>query len=273
MKTTVALIKHKNPELAVQKVLEIIDIPHLISPDEKILIKPNYLCAKHPSTGVTTDTRVISAIIQFVKKCGVTNIVVADGGWSDTDRTFDVVGIRELANRVGVKLVDLNNDERVTIQIPGAAVLKDVYIAKTVLECDSIINVAKLKIHVFATVTLSIKNLMGVMLPKIMMHTNLDEKLVDLASLIKPTLNIIDGTVGCERSEYSGDPVPMDVIIGGRDIVAVDVVGSLVMGVNPHKVGYLPLAAKRGIGTMNLEDIEVIGEKIEHVKKRFRHRV
>ena len=86
------------------------------------------------------------------------------------------------------------------------------------------INVPKLKIHGSAKVTLSIKNLMGAILPKSIMHNRLDEKLVDLTSFLRPKLSIIDGTVGCERNELSGNPVPMDVIIGGRDIVAVDVV-------------------------------------------------
>jgi uncharacterized protein (DUF362 family) len=102
------------------------------------------------------------------------------------------------------------------------------------------------------------------------MHTQLDEKLTDLASFLKPKLNIIDGTVGCEGNEYSGTPVPMDVIIGGNDIVAVDVVGSLVMCVDPHEVGYLSLAAKRGIGIMDLNNVKIVGETIEHVRKRFK---
>lgn len=78
------------------------------------------------------------------------------------------------------------------------------------------------------------------------MHDRLDEKLVDLASFLKPKLTVIDGTVGCERNELSGGPVRMDLIIGGADIVAVDTVGSLVMGVDPGEVGYIKLASERG---------------------------
>lgn len=269
MRASVAIVRNKNPALAVKKVLELVDAKTLISSDDRVLIKPNYLCAKHPSTGVTTDTRVVSTIIEFVKGCGVGDIVVGDGGWSDTDSVFNVVGIRDVAKREGVKLVDLNDDEKVRIKISRATVLKEVDIAKTVLEYDSIINVPKLKIHRLAKVTLSIKNLMGAILPKSIMHNRIDEKLVDLASLLKPKLNIIDGTVGCEKNEYSGNPVPMDVIIGGRDIVSVDVVGSLTMGIDPTEVEYIKLAAKRGIGTMDLREIEIIGEKIANVRKRF----
>lgn len=270
MASKVALIKNVNPEVAVEKVLKLINAGNYISGSDRILIKPNYLSAKHPSTGVTTDTRVISTIIKFVKYYGVKKIVVGDGGWSDTDRVFDVVGIREVAKREGVKLVDLNDDERVRVRIPGASALKEVDLAKAVLECDTIINVPKLKIHGFAKVTLGIKNLMGAILPKSIMHDRLDEKLVDLASFLKPKLTIIDGTVGCEGNELSGEPVKMDLIIGGMDIVAVDTIGSLVMGVDPTEVGYIKLASERGLGTMDLREIEVVGEKIEEVKRNFR---
>ena len=133
MRTDVALVRNKDPSLAVKRVLEIVDAKSLISRGERVLIKPNYLVAKHPSTGVTTDTRVVSTLIEFVKGCGASDIVVGDGGWADTDRVFDAVGIRDVAKREGVKLVDLNDDERVRVKIPGATALKEVDIAKTVL--------------------------------------------------------------------------------------------------------------------------------------------
>ena len=97
MVSKVALIRDVRPERAVKRVLELIDAGSYVSKGDRVLIKPNYLSAKHPSTGVTTDTRVVSAIIRFVKECGVGDIVVSDGGWSDTDQVFDVVGVREVA--------------------------------------------------------------------------------------------------------------------------------------------------------------------------------
>ena len=64
-----------------------------------MLIKPNYVRAKHPSTGITTDSRVIESLIEFVKNIGVKDIVVGEGGTGDTDRAFDIVGIRNVTAR------------------------------------------------------------------------------------------------------------------------------------------------------------------------------
>ncbi len=265
----VGLIRNRDPYQAVQQVLEIVQAKSLLQPTDKVLIKPNYLSSKHPSTGITTDTRVVWSIIRFVKRCGVSDIVVGDGGLSDTEKVFDVVGIREVAEKEGIPLIDLNRDKRVKVHIPGATALKEVAIAQTVLEYPVIINVPKLKIHHMAKVTLGIKNLMGAITPKSIIHKRLDEKLADLASFLRPRLTIVDGSVGCEKDELSGNPVTMDVVIGGQDIVAVDVVGSLVMGVDPREVGYIGLAAKKGIGIMNLREIQVIGDEIEAVRKHF----
>jgi len=81
---------------------------------------------------------------------------------------------------------------------------------------------------------------------------------------------VVDGLIGAEVDETSGNPVKMDLVIAGRDMVAVDAVAAAVMGISPHKVKYLRLAEERGLGVSNLEEIEVFGEKIEEVMKRFR---
>ena len=116
------------------------------------------------------------------------------------------------------------------------------------------------------------KNLMGLILPKSIMHDRINEKIVDLASLFKDKvkLNVVDGLVGAEEDEVHGSPVRMDLIIAGEDMVAVDSVATAVMGIDPGKVKYLRLAEERGLGISNLDDIEVVGEDIERVKRKFK---
>jgi len=266
----VAIVKGQSPKLMVKRSLELIGANELVASKDRVLIKPNYICAKHPSTGVTTDSEVVEALIEFLKERGCREITVGDGGSGDTDRVFDVVGIRQVAARHGVRLVDLNGDERVEVSVPNALALHKVSIAKTVLESTCIINVPKLKVHHMALVTLCIKNLMGAVLPKSIIHSQLDERLADLASLIRPRFNLIDGIIGSELDEEDGKPVRMDLLISGRDIVATDAVGSAVMGIDPKRVRYLSLAEGKGVGTGDLTKIEILGRPIEKVKKRFR---
>ena len=266
----VAIVKGQSPKAMVRRSLELMGANGLMASTDRVLIKPNYICAKHPSTGVTTDSRIVEALIEFVKESGCREITVGDGGSGDTDRVFDVVGIRQIAARHGVRLIDLNDDETVEVSIPNALALPKVSIAKTVLESTCIINVPKLKVHHMALVTLCIKNLMGAVLPKSIIHGQLNERLADLASLIRPRINIIEGIIGSELHEEDGEPVRMDLLISGRDIVATDAVGSAVMGVDPRRVRYLSMAEGKGVGTGDLAKIEILGEPIEKVRRSFR---
>jgi len=272
MKVSVAVVKGEDPHEMLEKALGLIGAERLISWEDAVLIKPNYVVAKHPSTGITTDSRIIDGLIKFVKDLGVENIIVGEGGAGDTERAFDVVGIREVVKRWGVKLVNLNSDNRINVRAPHALALREVGIAETALKSTCIINVPKLKVHHMALVTLCMKNLMGLILPKSIMHDRINEKIVDLASLFKDKvkLNVVDGLVGAEEDEVHGSPVRMDLIIAGEDMVAVDSVATAVMGIDPGKVKYLRLAEERGLGISNLDDIEVVGEDIERVKRRFK---
>jgi len=270
--TSVAIVKGKEPPAMIDRALDLIGARGLVGPEDRVLIKPNYVAARQPSTGVTTDSGIVESIIGFVKRSGAREIVVGEGGSGDTERAFDVVGIRDVVDRQGVRLVDLNRDSRISVAVPEPLALREVGIARTALECTCIINVPKLKVHHMALVTLCMKNLMGLILPKNIMHSQLNEKIVDLASLFKDRvrLNIVDGLVGAEVDETSGSPIRMDVVIAGQDMVAVDTVAAAVMGIDPGRVRYLRLAGERGLGVSDLTEIKVLGESIEGVRRQFK---
>lgn len=267
---TVAIIKGDNPVNMVIEALEMIKADGAFRADERILVKPNYIDASHPSTGVTTDARVVEGIVKFLKEKGLNNIVIGEGsGLSDTMRAFKTAGIDKVASRWKVDLMDLNDDEYVIADVPSPLALKTVRIAKTALN-SAIISVPKLKLHRMAGVTLSLKNMMGVVSPKGQIHRSLSKKIADLVSLVKPRLAVIDGIIGGEGHELAKKPVEMNLVIAGLDPVAVDTVGAAVMDFNPKKAEHLTLAAKKGLGICDLDKIRVLGEPIEKVKKRFK---
>jgi len=127
-----------------------------------------------------------------------------------------------------------------------------------------------LKPHREAVVTLSLKNMMGALASKGTMHIGLLSKnIVDLASVLKPSLAVIDGIIASEGDELSGNPIEMNLVIAGTDPVAVDAVGAAVMGIPPNEVKHLVLAEKKGLGTSNLNKITILGETIKKVKRKF----
>lgn len=268
--TRVAIVKGRNPQGMTVEALEMADARDALSENRPVLIKPNYINARHPSTGITTDGRVIEGVVGFLKQHGVEGIVIGEGsGHSDTFTAFRNAGVDALAERWGVKLVDLNKDEFIEVHPPTPLALKRVKIAKTALE-SVIISVPKLKLHRMTGVTLSIKNMMGTMTPKGSMHRNLRKNIADLASIAKPSIAVIDGIIAGEGHETSGNPIEMNLVIAGRDPVAVDAVGAAVMGVSPETVKHLRYAEQKGLGTCNLNQIEVVGETIERVRRKFR---
>ncbi len=269
---SVAIVKGTTPIETTVKALEMItsDIENVLSEKKPILIKPNYINSKHPSTGITTDSGVIEGIVKFLRARRMKEIAIGEGsGFADTMQAFEVAGVDAVAERWGVKLVDLNKDEFIEVYPRDPLSLKKTRIAKTALE-STIISVPKLKPHRIATVTLSLKNMMGALASKGSMHKGkLSGKIADLASVLRPSVSVIDGIVACEGHETSGNPVEMGLVIAGTDPVAVDAVGASVMGIIPTDVKHLVLAEKKGLGICHIEEIVVLGESIEKVKRDF----
>ena len=268
----VSIVKGTRPVKATVKALEMIrpDVDYILSKPKPILIKPNYINSKPPSTGITTDSRVIEGIVKFLRQRKTKDIIIGEGsGWGDTFEAFKVAGVDVVAERWGVKLVDLNKDKIVEVNPPNPLSIKKIRVAETSLE-SIIISVPKLKLHRIATVTLSLKNMMGALASKGSMHRgSLSKNIVDLASVLRPSISVVDGIIAGEGHETSGNPVEMNLVIAGTDPVAVDAVGAAVMGISPTDVKHLVLAEKKGLGTCDLEKITVLGEPIEKVKRKF----
>lgn len=266
----VAIVRGTFPSDMTVKALEMVGADEALSKEKPILIKPNYINARHPSTGITTDSRVIEGVIRFLKQHNMKEVVIGEGsGFADTFDAFRVAGVDAVVDRLNVKMVDLNKDEFIEIVPQNSLALKKVKIAKTALE-SIIISVPKLKPHRLAGVTLSLKNMIGAVTPKGSIHNHLSQKIVDLVSIIKPSVAVIDGIIAGEGHETSGNPVEMNLVIAGIDPVAVDAVGAAVMGISPGNVKHLRFAEETGLGTCRLEEIEILGEPIEKVKRKFR---
>jgi uncharacterized protein (DUF362 family) len=269
----VAITHGEDPRALVSEALEKIQARQVVKRNQRVVVKPNYVEPMRPDDGVTTDPRVIGAVVEWLQGLGVKDITIAESTWDKdrTDRAFRLVGLPKLAERLGVRLLNLCEDEQVEVKIPDAHSLHKVLLARTVLEADCLISLPKLKCHCMAYVTLGIKNLMGAVFPdKELMHRDLHQRLADLASVLRAKLTVVDGLIGSERHETSGSPVKTDVIIAGRDPVATDAVGAMVMGIDPTRVEHLRLCAERGLGEYRPEKIEIVGAPLEKVRKKYR---
>jgi len=268
----------KEVEAAVRKAIEFAGgLPSKIKPGANVLIKPNLVWPSTPESGTTTGPRICKAIADMVKEKGAKPFI-GDSSLiaADTEKAIQIAGYGKLREE-GYEVVDLKNKgiEMVKVTVPKGKAMKEVSLPKMVLDADAVISVPKMKTHDCAKVTLALKNMKGV-LPdaykrKIHHVFGIFQGVADLCTLIKPDFAVVDGIIGMEGlGPGDGDPVEMDLIIAGKDPVAVDTITALVMGFQPEEEGCIAASAKAGIGTNKLEEIDVVGEPVAKVQRRFK---
>lgn len=279
MKTKVYVIRKDSIETVqdvVLRTLRQIPLKTIVTPSEtKILINPNWVNTDHFNTGNVTSTDVLEGIIMYLINEAEINpkkITVADGGTFGNSEKFFKLNDTFRLEKYGITLMNLNNDDLVNeVEITNPLSLRTVNIVKTAMEASCIISVPSLKTHSMAYTTLSMKNMMGTIMPKSIMHSNLHKKIADLVTVLRSKMKfqIIDGIIGSNGSELGGKPIQMDLLIAGEDPVAVDTVGSAIMGFGLDRVKYLKFGEKKGLGIADLDQIEIVGSEISDVYHKF----
>jgi uncharacterized protein (DUF362 family) len=245
-----------------------------LRPDDRIMMKPNLLVSRQNWVGINTDPRIVEALVKNLKDRGIRRITVGDGsgmGYSAT-KAFEYCGYKEMASRYGLRLVDLERDEFVKKPVRAEGPFKSLEIARSVLECDFLINMPIMKAHHETLITCSLKNLKGTM-PRSMKTAfhgvDLHKAIAQLNSVLLPHLIIVDGLQGDLHSESGHDPVVMDRIILGTKPVEVDSVVADTLGYKPRDIRHIAYAADGGLGTCDLKKIKIHSLNRPSEIKRF----
>lgn len=228
----------------------------------KVVLKPNLINAEPPPT--TTPVETVEALAEHYLEEGCEVIVAEGSGWSETFEAYERLGYLRLAEKYGIKLVDLNNDEFEVVKDGRAAFLKEFELPLT-LKGAYIISVPILKEHSITRVSLSLKNMLGATLgergkvaKKGRFHESLDESIVDVNLYLKPSLAVIDGRTAGVGGELKAKPRKLGVTIFSEDLVAADAVGAARLGVDPSSINHLTLAQEAGLGLADLAKIKVV---------------
>jgi len=255
-------IKH-----SVEKALDLINFKPK-SPAKSVDIKVNLCYYWHASTGYTTDPRVASGIIDYVRerygKDIHIRVVEADGTAMRTKHAFVMLGYEELAKKKDVELFNLSQDEikEEKVRVNGREISYQV--PQSILKSDLFINVPKLKTMRETKITCALKNNYGCIAypKKIIYHPILNEAIVGINKILRPDLTIVDGIVALGRF-----PIKLGLIMASKDPFSVDWIASQIMGFNPSKVEFLRIAQKEKLG--NSDGIEIRGENISALRKKF----
>ena len=246
---------------------------------KRILLKPNLVETRPGASHINTHPLVVRGAVEAFLKLGAASVVVAEGPGHihDTLLTLEESGLAQVLWEDKIPFVDLNYDNTFTIANGGRySRLTALTLPATLKQVDWIVSMAKLKTHHWVGVTLSLKNLFGVMpgafygWPKNVLHyAGIDKCILDIAITLKPHFAIVDGIVGMEGDgPIMGTPKEAGVLVMGRNLAAVDATSGRIMGINPMKVGYLVKAAGR-VGPIKEANIPQRGETIAATKSDF----
>jgi len=246
----------------------------IVKPGDIVALKPNVVTGRVSGPGVTTDKRVVEALIMLCRDAGAGEVKIVEGAgyFSDTEDALKLSGVKDMAESHGVEVVNVDKDETVELEVRDPRVIDRVRVSKSFMDADVRINIPVMKTHDQLLVTLGVKNLKGI-LPKPMKRNfhriGVVKAIIDLYSVVPIDLTVLDALVAMEGLGPSfGPKVELNTIIASRDTFALDRVASKIMGFEPHELDYLVEAASAGFTNLD-EDIEVIGEPLSNFKHKF----
>lgn len=254
---------------AVWRAVDLLDF-NFNNKTEKVVIKPNLCYYWDYSTGETTDPRVVSALIDYIRnqvgKDVNISIAEADASAMETKYSFKILGYEKLSQAKDVKLVNLCDGNIINEKVKVRDKEFTLPINKLLLEADLVINVPKLRTHNFAGITCAMKNMFGAIAKprKYVYHKMLSDAIVGINKIVRSDIIVVDGIIARGSS-----PKKLGVILAGDNPLATDFVAAEIMGFNPKQIQHLSIAEREQIGNVNNIDLIEDYVKIKEVKNDF----
>jgi uncharacterized protein (DUF362 family) len=237
----------------------------------KIYIKPNL---SHPEylPGVVTSPELTAELIGLLRD-GSNEVIVGESNGYNYPcwNAFDKTGMQKAVEKAGGQVINLSEDKVVEVNFADAngSPLKKLYLPKTILDADAVVDLPLMKTHEFMAYSGAIKNLFGCIPSnrRIYLHPYLPEVFYRLYTLFLPQLTIMDARIGIEgNGPTKGKPVKMDLMLTGTDALSVDIVSAQIMGLNWKNTYLNYIAQKTGFSE---KDLKVHGLKIGDVMHHF----
>lgn len=301
---SVVRIRDGQTGAAVREAIDLLGgIRQVMGKRKKVMLKPNLVS---PSPRATTKPEVIRALAELMLEAGREVCIgegsAAAGGFNADEEgiyktsdpgildrmqqyVFDELGYTALAGSLGIPLVNLHTGEMVEVKVPGAFVYDRITVHRSLAEIDMLCSVPMMKTHVLATVTLGMKNLIGLYpgqaycTVRSCVHDDASAKgspgiayeILDMVRACPPGLVVIDGSTAMEGNGPSdGELVGANLIIAGTNPLATDMVAAHLMGFGPAEVPTFTTAIAAGMRPASLEEIEIRGEKPADVWMAFK---
>lgn len=232
-----------------------------IAKGDIVVVKPNIGWDRTPEYAANTNPVVVATLVRLCLEAGAKKVKVFDNPVNDARRCYVQSGIADAARQAGAEVSFADERKFKEVAINGLQ-LKTWPLYTDIFEADKVINVPIAKTHGLTKLTLGMKNWMGIMGGRrSRIHSWIDEKLVDVARVIKPTLTVLDAVrILTDNGPQGGnlsDVRNLGTVAVSIDPVAIDAFGATLFGLQGSDIGYVKLAQAAGLGTMDFQRLKV----------------
>ncbi|MBU7013869.1 MAG: DUF362 domain-containing protein [Theionarchaea archaeon] len=237
-------------------------IGKVVRKGQKVVIKVNMSFNQPPSRAATTNPELVGRLVEICREAGASEVVVVDNTLENGRMCMDTSEIKDAVVQAGgkIKVIDSRGDYE-EVDIPLGRKLKKTELSKEVLGADVFINVPIAKVHGSAKITVSMKNLMGVVWNRGEFHTRgLDQCIADLSSLVKPDLIVLDAyrILMSNGPRGPGKVNEVGEVVVGVDPVAIDRYACELLERDSDDVGHLTAAYEMGLGEIDLDKVQMV---------------
>ena len=265
-KPLIAVAKDGSPEAITRAaVLALGGMGKFINRGDSVIVKPNIGWDRTPEQAANTNPDVVKTVVKMCLEAGAKRVRVMDGPCNDPRRCYKRSGIQDAVESVGDSRATIEHmDERKYIVMPikNGRGLKSWTFYKDVLDGEKLINVPIAKHHNAARLTMSLKNIMGVLGGnRGNIHHDLDTNLADLNQVFKFNLIVMDAvrvlTANGPQGGRLQDVRQLNTVVAGTDPVAIDSFGATLFGITAKDVPHVVNAYKLGLGEMDLKKVNI----------------
>ncbi len=244
---------------AVERAVELVGgMGRFVSRGSVVVVKPNMAFNVPPQYRATTDPVVVRTVVDLCFKAGASRVYVFDRTVGNPRLTYVTSGVAEAARQAGARVLFVDQVSPklyARIPVPGGSALKETLVNRRVLEADAFINLPVAKHHSSAGLTIGMKNLMGVTGDnRSRWHWKLDQSIADINSAVRSHLTVVDAGAIMVRGGPTGGSLdylkPTDTVIASANVVEADAEAVRLFDREPASLGYLELAAARGMGKL-----------------------
>lgn len=258
---------------------------------KSVLIKPNLGFLAATGTGVVTHAEVVRGVVRFMKEIGARPFIGDSCIFGvNAAEAFEKSGTMAVAREENVDIINLDDGEAVSFDVPKPFAVDRVKISSYAANADAIVTVPVMKTHMYAKVSLSLKNMKGCLFQREKMRfhhlreedrfapwhafKNLERAVADLSSVLYADLSVVDGIVAMEgMGPILGEPKPLGLVMAAEDPIAADVAALFLMGFNPEDVPHLILAEEKRGYRLVFDDLDVDRDAFTALRMPFRHAV